>query len=76
MLPFVGTHPAEIVNAREVLIHGDRYFDCDILLAQDAGAPARHTIRVAAHAAKVPLQAGAKVRIRFILGQADEVSAA
>jgi hypothetical protein len=31
---------------------------------------------VAAHAAKVPLQAGAKVRIRFILGQADEVTAA
>jgi hypothetical protein len=24
----------------------------------------------------VPLQAGAKVRIRFILGQADEVTAA
>lgn len=75
MLPFVGVHPAQITQSREVLIHGDQYFDCSILLeAADGGQGTTANLRVAAHAAKVPLVPGALVRIRFILGQADEIT--
>jgi len=74
MLPFVGVHPAQITQSREVLIHGDRYLDCSIVLeAEGGGEGTRANLRVAAHAAKVPLEPGAMVRIRFILGQADEI---
>ncbi|MDB5325551.1 MAG: hypothetical protein JWM57_1120 [Phycisphaerales bacterium] len=68
--PMMGTWDVLVLDARPFSIHGDSYLELTIRHPQGD-----LTVRVPAHAWKVPPAGGDRVRLSFLMGQVTAVQA-
>lgn len=64
--PLFGSWSVEVLGTRAIEIHGDRYYDINVV-KEGEGTP--FTLRVPQHATAGEPKAGQKLKVQFLMGQ-------